>query len=241
VKPAVSSSALRLRDLSSSYGRIRVLHGIDLEVEQGQLVALIGANGAGKSTLLRAISGVQPLDAGTVELFGEDVSQASARQRVRKGMCHCPEGRQVFTNLSVADNLRLGAYVRPQAGFDEEIDLIYTMFPVLREKRFLTAGTLSGGQQQMLAIGRALLGSPRLLLLDEPSMGLSPKLAADIFSTIRTLKDRGATIVLVEQNARAALAVADAAYVIESGRVQLKGSGAELLADDRVRVAYLGM
>jgi branched-chain amino acid transport system ATP-binding protein len=232
---------LEVRALSSHYGRIQALAGIDLEVAEGELVALVGANGAGKSTLLRVLSGVQPASAGSVRFLGEDITREAAERRVRRGIIQVPEGRQVFGPLSVEDNLRLGAYTRTRAESDAELARVYAMFPVLQERRRQAAGLLSGGQQQMLAMGRALMAKPRLLLLDEPSMGLAPRLVTEIFAKVRALKEARTTIFLVDQNARAALSVADRGYVLETGRVVLGGAGAALLANERVKEAYLGM
>jgi len=232
---------LQVDALSSRYGRITALSGVSLRVEQGELIALVGANGAGKTTLLRTLSGVQPSAAGSVRFEGEDVTRASARRRVRMGIVQVPEGRQVFGPLSVEDNLRLGGFVRPSAEIPDGLERVYQLFPVLRGKRTQPAGTLSGGQQQMLAIGRALMARPRLLLLDEPSMGLAPRLVSEIFATIRALRDAATTILLVDQNARAALAIADRAYVLEVGRIAMTGRGADLLDDPGVQQAYLGL
>ena len=231
---------LEVAALSSHYGRIRALAGIDLTVAEGELVALVGANGAGKSTLLRAISGIQP-SLGKIIFNGQDIGAVSPERRVGLGIVQVPEGRQVFGPLSVDDNLRLGAYTRTRAESDAGLARVFAMFPALEERRRQAAGVLSGGQQQMLAIGRGLMGHPRLLLLDEPSMGLAPRLVEEIFATVRALKAARTTIFLVDQNARAALAVADRGYVLETGRVVLAGTGAELLANDQVREAYLGM
>jgi branched-chain amino acid transport system ATP-binding protein len=234
------TALLEISGLSSHYGRIQALKGIELAVREGELLALVGANGAGKTTLLRTISGVQPASAGTVRFAGADITRVKAARRVTLGIAQVPEGRQVFGPLSVEDNLMLGAYTRNE-GMREDRERIYAMFPVLRQKRHEPAGTLSGGQQQMLAIGRALMARPKLLLLDEPSMGLSPLLVAEIFATIRTLKAAGTTIFLVEQNAHAALAIADRGYVLETGRIVLQDSGPALLANARVKEAYLGL
>jgi len=200
----------------------------------------VGANGAGKSTLLRAISGVQP-SSGKIIFNGKDISGVRSEQRVRLGIVQVPEGRQVFGPLSVEDNLRLGAYTRTRAESSEELERVYAMFPALKERRRQAAGVLSGGQQQMLAMGRGLMAKPRLLLLDEPSMGLAPRLVEEIFAKVRALKAARTTIFLVDQNARAALSVADRGYVLETGRVVLAGTGAALLADGQVKEAYLGM
>jgi len=232
---------LRVRGLESAYGRIKALKGIDLEVKRGEIVALVGANGAGKTTFLRTLSGVQPMSSGHIEFDGQNIAALRADQRVRRGIGHCPEGRQVFGPLSIEDNLRLGAYTRPKDQVAADLEKVYAMFPILQEKHSLPAGTLSGGQQQMLAIGRALMGRPKLLLLDEPSMGLAPLLVEEVFNIVKALKAQGITILLVEQNAFAALAIADRGYVMETGAVTLTGTGRQLLANDDVRVAYLGM
>lgn len=228
---------LEVQQLQSKYGRIPALDGVSLRVDAGELVALVGANGAGKTTLLRAISGVQPASGGTIRFDGQDLARCHARQRVQLGIVQVPEGRQVFSPLSVEDNLRLGAFAR---GDSHAVEPIYDMFPVLRDKRRQAAGNLSGGQQQMLAIGRALMAKPRLLLLDEPGMGLAPRLVAEIFSRIAALRKLGTTILLVDQNARAALGVADRGYVMETGRIVLAGAARDLLADKAVQKAYLG-
>jgi branched-chain amino acid transport system ATP-binding protein len=232
---------LEVAALSSRYGRIPALADVDLHVGQGELVALVGANGAGKTTLLRVLSGVQAAAGGHVRFEGSDVTRASPRQRVKMGMVQVPEGRQVFGPLSVEDNLRLGGFVRPAIEIAGALERVFALFPILAAKRRETAGTLSGGQQQMLAIGRALMTRPKLLLLDEPSMGLAPRIVAEIFAIIRSLKDAATTILLVDQNARAALAIADRAYVLEVGRIALSGSGRELLGNPRVQQAYLGL
>jgi branched-chain amino acid transport system ATP-binding protein len=236
-----AAPVLRIEGLHSRYGPIEALHGIDIEVRQGQLVALVGANGAGKTTLLRAISGVQPVSAGSIRFGGADITRMSADQRVRAGICQVPEGRQVFGPMSVEDNLRLGAYTRPKGELAADLERVFGLFPVLKEKRLLAAGMLSGGQQQMLAMARALMGHPKLLLLDEPSMGLAPLLIREIFRIVESLRDQGITIFLVEQNAHAALAIADIGYVIETGGIVLTGPGPELLNDEQVQSAYLGM
>ncbi len=235
------TALLEIGGLASHYGRIQALDGIALSVAEGELLALVGGNGAGKTTLLRAISGVQPVSAGTIRFAGADITAASPSRRVRLGIAQVPEGRQVFGPLAVKDNLMLGGYTRPRAEADAEQERIYALFPVLAQKRNQPAGTLSGGQQQMLAIGRALMARPRLLLLDEPSMGLAPLLVAEIFRAIAALKAAGTTIFLVEQNAQAALAIADRGYVLETGRIVLQDSGRALLANDRVKQAYLGV
>jgi branched-chain amino acid transport system ATP-binding protein len=204
------------------------------------MVALVGANGAGKSTLLRALSGIQGCS-GEIRFQGKDIQATPPHERVALGIVHAPEGRQVFGPLSVEDNLRLGAYRRGRAQSARSLERVYAMFPVLAERREQAAGSLSGGQQQMLAIGRALMAQPRLLLLDEPSMGLAPRLVAEIFACVRALRAADTALLLVEQNARAALAIADRGYVLETGRIVLTGTGAGLLADQAVRAAYLGL
>ncbi|WP_211235007.1 ABC transporter ATP-binding protein [Azohydromonas australica] len=231
---------LEVCSLVAGYGRIDVLHGANLRLLPGQLVALVGANGAGKTTLLRAISGLQGIRAGTVRLHGRDVTALDPDARVRAGMAQVLEGRQVFGPLSVQDNLLLGAYTK-RDGVQERMERMYTLFPVLKEKRELAAGGLSGGQQQMLAIARALMCEPRVLLLDEPSMGLAPLLVREIFHVVQQLRAEGLSILMVEQNARAALSIADWGYVLETGNVTLEGPAQELLRDERVQAAYLGL
>jgi branched-chain amino acid transport system ATP-binding protein len=233
---------LVVEGLASHYGPIRALSDVSLTVREGELVAIVGANGAGKSTLLRSLSAVQPKSAGTVRFAGDDITRLPSHKVVARGICHAPEGRQVFAPLSVEDNLRLGAYPhrRDRAWLAREIDRVYQLFPILQERRAQPAGTLSGGQQQMLSIGRALLGRPRLLLLDEPSMGLAPLLVEEIFRVVQELNRSGVTVLLVEQNARAALRIAHHGYVLETGRVVMAASAGELLADEAVRKAYLG-
>ncbi len=232
---------LEVRALSSRYGRIPALKGIDLQVRDGELVALVGANGAGKTTLLRVISGVLAASGGAVHFAGEDITHRPTDWRVRQGIVQVPEGRQVFGPLSVEDNLLLGGYTRGRDERAKGLEQVYGMFPDLAERRRQPAGTLSGGQQQMLAMSRALMARPRLLLLDEPSMGLAPRLVAEVFAHVKWLKQSGTTIFLVDQNARAALGIADRAYVIETGSIVLEGSGADLLRSDKVQAAYLGL
>ena len=232
---------LDVEALRSRYGRIEALKGVSLEVRADEIVAVLGANGAGKTTLLRALSGVQPVHAGRIRFAGRDITNLPPHRRVTLGMAHVPEGRQVFAPLSVEDNLRLGAYRRDDAGIAADMARMYDMFPALGEARRLAAGALSGGQQQMLAIARALMARPKLLLLDEPSMGLSPVLADRILDTVLRLRQEGVTILLVEQNARAALGIADRAYVLETGMIAHSGPGAALLDDPHVRAAYLGV
>ncbi len=232
---------LSAENLTSGYGRIEVLHGISIEVRAGEIVSLIGANGAGKSTLLRAISGIQPINAGEIIYDGKRIDRMPAHERVALGIAQVPEGRQLFAPLSVDDNLRLGAWPRRKHGVESDLDRIYALFPMLASRRREPAGTLSGGQQQMLAIGRALMAKPRLLLLDEPSLGLAPVLVQQIFDIICALRSEGITMLLIEQNARIALTVADRAYVLETGRITVSGSAAQVQSDRRVAEAYLGV
>ena len=241
VGAATAAKVLEVRGLTSHYGRIQALKGIDLDVYEGQLVALVGANGAGKTTLLRTLSGVQPASGGDIIYRGASIVRQRPDARVRAGICQVPEGRQVFGPLAIEDNLLLGAYTRPKSELAEDLDKAYTLFPILKEKRALPAGTLSGGQQQMLAMARALMARPKLLLLDEPSMGLAPLLIEEIFRVVKMLKGQGITILLVEQNAHAALSIADVGFVLETGTVGLSGPGHELLANEQVKAAYLGM
>lgn len=232
---------LAIKGMDSHYGRIQALKGITLEVHRGETVALVGANGAGKTTFLRTLSGVQPMSAGRIYFDGVDISKLRSDLRMRGGICQSPEGRQVFGPLSIEDNLRLGAYTQPKTQVEGDMEKVFGMFPILKEKRRLPAGTLSGGQQQMLAIGRALMGRPKLLLLDEPSMGLAPLLVEEVFNVVKMLKSQGMTIILAEQNAFAALAIADRGYVLETGNIILTGTGQELISNEQVRAAYLGM
>jgi branched-chain amino acid transport system ATP-binding protein len=232
---------LSIENLRSGYGRIEALHGVSLEVRAGEIVALLGANGAGKTTLLRTISGVQPATAGEIRFEGQRIDRMPGHRRVTLGIAQVPEGRQLFTPLSVEDNLRLGAWTRASADMGAEIAFVFAMFPMLDALRHTAAGALSGGQQQMLAIGRALMAKPRLLLLDEPSMGLAPILVDQILAVVAELKRSGMTVLLVEQNASAALAIADRGYVIETGRITVGGDAAMLLADPRVQSGYLGV
>jgi branched-chain amino acid transport system ATP-binding protein len=232
---------LEVKDLKSRYGRIEVLHGISLEVREGEIVSLIGSNGAGKTTFLRALSGVQPVSGGTIHWQGRDISKVAAHLRSRLGVAQVPEGRQVFAPLSVEDNLKLGAWARRDGEIAADMENVYRMFPVLAEKRHIAAGSLSGGQQQMLAVGRALMTKPKLLLLDEPSMGLAPLLVDQILSSVAALPKLGVTVLLVEQNANAALAISHRAYVLETGKIILSGEAASLANDARVAQAYLGL
>jgi branched-chain amino acid transport system ATP-binding protein len=233
---------LTVEGLTSHYGPIQALHGISLEVYPGELVAMVGANGAGKTTLLHTLSAVQKASAGSIVFDGEEITRKAPHKIVQAGICHVPEGRQVFAPLSVEDNLRLGGFSlrKEKQWVEEELERMYGLFPILKEKRRQAAGTLSGGQQQMLAMGRALLGRPRLLLLDEPSMGLAPLLVAEIFRVVHELNDSGVTILLVEQNAKAALGIANRGYVLETGKVVLTAPAEELLEDEAVQKAYLG-
>jgi len=231
---------LKIEDVVSRYGRIEALHGVSLDVGEGEIVTLIGNNGAGKTTLMRVISGVQPKARGRIRFDGEDIDRLPAYGRVARGIAQVPEARQVFAPLSVEDNLKLGAY-RRHAKSDDAIERVYGLFPVLKERRASAAGNLSGGQQQMLAMGRALMSDPRLLLLDEPSMGLAPVLVDQILDAVVALRKSGVTILLVEQNVTAALAIADRAYVIETGRIVLAGASGDLADDPRVKEAYLGL
>ncbi|KZD22261.1 ABC transporter ATP-binding protein [Tardiphaga robiniae] len=232
---------LEISNLRSRYGRIEVLKGISLDVQTGEVVALIGSNGAGKTTLLHALSGVQPISDGQVTFLGERIDGLPAHRRVARGILQSPEGRQIFGPLTVEDNLRLGAYLRRDKDIAEDRDRIFGMFPILAEKRNQIAGGLSGGQQQMLAIGRALMGKPKLLLLDEPSLGLSPLLVDQILAAIVSLRALGMTVLLVEQNAMAALEIADRGYVIETGHIVHAGPASQLLSDPKVKAAYLGL
>ena len=234
-------SMLKVKDLKVNYGGIEALKGISFDVEQGQIVTLIGANGAGKSTTLRAISGLVKTASGAINFMGRDIIPFNAQQVVAEGIAMVPEGRRVFDNLTVKENLKIGAYLRKDRDeIESGIEDIYQRFPRLKEREWQLAGTLSGGEQQMLAVGRAMMARPKLLMMDEPSLGLAPLVVRDIFAIIRELKSEGITILLIEQNANAALRCADQAYVLETGRITMSGTGAELLADQRVRDAYLG-
>ena len=235
---------LKVRSLQTFYGRVRALDTVSLSVRPREIVTLIGANGAGKSTILNSISGVIPSREGEILFQGNRLNGKPPEEVVRLGICQVPEGRQIFQPLTVLENLELGAYLRFRKREKREIrrdlEIVYALFPVLEERRQQISGTLSGGEQQMLAIGRALMARPALLLLDEPSMGLAPRLVLEIFRTIRHLRDQGLTILMVEQNARAALKIADRGYVLETGRIVLQGSAHELLDDNDVKRAYLG-
>lgn len=233
---------LRIENLHVYYGGIHALNGVSFEVDEGQIVTLIGANGAGKSTILRTISGIVRPQEGRVIFENDDMTRIPAYDIVARGIAMVPEGRKVFPDLSVTENLLLGAHTRQDpTGVQEDLEWIRQLFPILEERASQSAGTLSGGEQQMLAVGRALMSSPRLLLMDEPSLGLAPTLVKGVFKTIRQLHDEGTTILLVEQNARAALRVADYGYILETGNIVLQGTGKELLHNDEVRRAYLGV
>lgn len=232
---------LEIRDLHVSYGGIRALKGIDLTVEEGQIVTLIGANGAGKSTTLRAISGLQKPQSGSILYGGEELVGLPAKEIVRRGIIHVPEGRRVFPDMTVAENLKIGAFLRKDKdGIASDMDYVYSLFPRLKERSWQPAGTLSGGEQQMLAVGRALMSRPKVLMMDEPSLGLAPLIVKDIFPIIRRVNADGITVLLIEQNANAALRIADYGYVLETGVIALTGTGEELLRNESVREAYLG-
>jgi branched-chain amino acid transport system ATP-binding protein len=233
---------LKITDLKVNYGAIDALKGISLEVKQGEVVTIIGGNGAGKSTLMKAISGLEPAAGGGISFLGKDITAMAPHHRVPLGIAQSPEGRQVFPDQTVRDNLMLGAYHRDAkpAELEAEIEEQFRIFPRLKERQHQAAGTMSGGEQQMLAMARALMSKPKLLLLDEPSLGLAPLIVRDIFKVINQVKARGMTILLVEQMANQALAVADRGYVLETGRITIEGSGRELLANPKIREAYLG-
>ena len=231
---------LAVNDIHVYYGSIHAVKGVSLEVNEGEIVTLIGANGAGKSTVLNTISGLLHPRGGSVTFMGQDLKGVPPHKLVARGMAQVPEGRRIFLQMTVEENLEMGAYTQSKASIDGSIEDVYRRFPRLQERRKQIAGTLSGGEQQMLAMGRALMSHPRLLMLDEPSMGLAPILVEQIFDIIRELHAAGTTILLVEQNAQAVLSVADRAYVLETGRISLSGTGAELMASDKVREAYLG-
>jgi branched-chain amino acid transport system ATP-binding protein len=234
-------SFLEVRELTVAYGAIRAVRAVTFSVEQGQIVSIIGSNGAGKTTTLRTISGLLRPIAGEVLLDGEPIHRLPAHEILQRGVAHSPEGRRLFSRMTVEENLRLGAYTRnDEADIVADMDRVYELFPVLGERRRNKAGLFSGGEQQMLAIGRALMGKPRLLLLDEPSMGLAPLIVEQIFEIVRGINADGVSVLLVEQNARQALTLADRGYVLETGELVLSGSGRDLLADDRIRAAYLG-
>lgn len=231
---------LKVENINVYYGSIHAIKGISFEVKQGEIVTLIGANGAGKSTTLQTISGLIHSKTGSISFLDESISGVLPHKIVAKGLAHCPEGRRVFLQMSVEENLQMGAYTRPASEIQSSLADVYERFPRLKERRKQIAGTLSGGEQQMLAMGRALMSKPKLMMLDEPSMGLAPLLVEQIFDIIKELNKAGSTILLVEQNAQMALSIADRAYVLENGRIVMEGTGKELLTDDSVKKAYLG-
>ncbi len=234
-------SLLKVTDLVVSYGGIEALKGISFEVDEGQIVTLIGANGAGKSTTLRTISGLVPPKDGRIYFEGRDITDFNTQKIVETGIAMVPEGRRVFANLTVLENLRIGAYLRKdKEEIEEDIRYVYDLFPRLKERSWQLAGTLSGGEQQMLAVGRAVMTRPKLIMMDEPSLGLAPLVVKDIFKIIQTLKSTGMTVLLIEQNANAALHACDYAYVMETGRITTSGTGEELLASEAIQEAYLG-
>ena len=232
---------LKIKDLHVSYGGIKALRGVDLEVPDGKIVTLIGANGAGKSTTLRTISGLVKAESGSITYDGKELLGLSINKILEQGIAQSPEGRRVFPNLTVLENLKIGAYLRKDRdGIEKDVRWIYELFPRLEERHWQPAGTLSGGEQQMLAVGRALMSRPKLLMMDEPSLGLAPLVVQGIFDIIRAINQQGVTVLLIEQNANMALKIADYAYVLETGNITKSGTGAELLADSRVKEAYLG-
>ena len=232
---------LKIENLHVSYGGIQALRGISLEVPDGKIVTLIGANGAGKSTTLRTITGLVKASSGSIQWNGEELLGRSIDKIVGSGIAMSPEGRRVFADMSVLENLRIGAYLRTdKAEIEKDVQWVYSLFPRLEERSWQLAGTLSGGEQQMLAVGRALMSRPKLMMLDEPSLGLAPLVVQDIFSIIREINKQGVTVLLMEQNANMALKIADLAYVLETGNITMSGTGAELLANEKVREAYLG-
>jgi len=234
-------SFLTIKDLDFAYGEITALKSINLEIKKGEIVALVGANGAGKTTLLRVLSALENHQKGKIIFKGKDISKSNSSKRVKMGIAQVPEGRGLFNILSIEDNLLMGAYLRDDDEIQTDLEYIYDLFPVLKEKKEHYAGTLSGGQQQMLALGRALMSKPELLLLDEPSMGLAPIIVDDIFEVIESLKNKGTTIFLVEQNAYLALEISNRAYVLENGEIVMSGNSNELIDDKKVKEAYLGM
>ena len=237
----MAETMLKIDNIHVYYGAIHALKGVSLEVEKGEIVTLIGANGAGKSTTLRTISGLLAPKGGTISFLGDDIGGIPAHEIVKRGISQVPEGRRIFAEMSVQENLEMGAFIRKdKGGVEKDFDLVYERFPRLKERRRQQAGTLSGGEQQMLAMGRALMSRPKLLLLDEPSMGLAPLLIKEIFSIIEDINREGTTVLLVEQNANMALSIAHRAYVIETGRITLSGAAKELAASEDVRKAYLG-
>ena len=237
---ANSEILLKISDLKVAYGGIQAVKGVSLEVRQGELVSLIGANGAGKSTTLKAITGLQPAAAGEIQLMGQSIKGRGAWDLVKQGLVMVPEGRGTFTRMTITENLLMGAYVRKDAEIQSDLERIFGIFPRLKERKDQLAGTMSGGEQQMLAMGRALMARPKLLLLDEPSMGLSPIMVDKIFEVVNDIHQQGVTVLLVEQNASRALGLANRGYVMESGEITMSGVGADLLSDPKVRAAYLG-
>lgn len=232
---------LKIENLEVSYGAVQALRGISMEVADGEIVSLIGANGAGKTTTLHAVTGLVPIKTGSVEYDGHDLRKIDPSKIVSMGLAHVPEGRQVFTRMTVAENLAMGAYHRKdKKGIEADLEHVYERFPRLKERAKQLAGTLSGGEQQMVAMGRAIMSAPKLVVMDEPSMGLSPVLVKEVFDIIRTMHESGITILLVEQNAKMALAISNRAYVLENGRITMSGDANTLLHDDKVRKAYLG-
>ena len=232
---------LSIRGLHVFYGGIHALRGIELDVPDGQIISLIGANGAGKSTTLKSIMGLVPKTEGTIMWNGKDITSIHTKEVVKQGIVLCPEGRRVFPDLTVEENLRIGAYLRnDKEGIQKDKEWVYELFPRMKEREWQLAGTLSGGEQQMLAVGRALMSKPKLLMLDEPSLGLAPLVIKDIFSIIKEIKEAGVNVLLIEQNAKAALEISDYAYVMETGTITMSGEGRELLNDERVKKAYLG-
>lgn len=234
-------SFLEIKDLSVYYGVIAALKGISFEVNEGEVIALIGANGAGKTTTLHTLTGLLPAKTGSIIFDGKDITKMPAHKIVKMGMAHVPEGRRIFQQLSVYDNLKLGAYTRDDKnGVIDDLNKVYKCFPRLAERKNQIAGTLSGGEQQMLAMGRALMSKPRIVVMDEPSMGLSPILVSEIFDIIESIRNDGTTVLLVEQNAKKALAISDRAYVLETGKIVLSGKASDLINDESVKKAYLG-
>lgn len=234
------TTMLKVDDINVFYGAIHAIKGISLEVNEGEIVTLIGANGAGKSTVLKTISGLLRTKTGGIQFLGENITSTAPHKIVESGLAHVPEGRRIFLQMTVQENLEMGAYTRPSGGIEAELEKVYVQFPRLLERRKQIAGTLSGGEQQMLAIGRALMSRPKLLMLDEPSMGLAPILVEQIFTIIQEMNKAGTTVLLVEQNAQMALSIADRAYVLETGSISISGTGQELSESDEIRKAYLG-
>ena len=230
---------LKVTDLRVNYGHIEALRGVSIEVQKGQIVSIIGANGAGKSTLLRTISGLVKPQSGKILLDDEDITGMDSAQIVKRGVTMVPEGRRIFPNLTVYENIRIGAYLR-KGDWVKDVDWVYSLFPRLQERSWQAAGTLSGGEQQMLAVARALISRPKLIMMDEPSLGLAPLIIKDIFEIIKEIRKQGVTVLLIEQNANMALKIADIGYVLETGQITLSGSGQELLANPEVKAAYLG-